>query len=187
MKMKTRNRCILNAFWFYFRRHFGSTLEALGSILATFWHPETELKSMSIFVQNFKVAGASLSVQGCPGSPARASAGACRSVRGRLGGASQRFHGYLGRLPRRGALARPSRRLPVRLGVLAGPSRVPTSSVSDGVGCPGECTPGFSWCKPVLVNHGVLVHDDDDGDDDCKTALVPWCNRENQARALARA
>ena len=69
---------------FYYRRHFGSMLEALGSILATFWHPKTELKSMSNFVQNFKAAGASFSVQGCPGSPARASEGACRSVRGCL-------------------------------------------------------------------------------------------------------
>ena len=84
MKMKTRNRCILNTFWFYFWRHFGSMLEAFGSILATFWHPKTELKSRSIFVQNLKVAGASLTVQGCPGSPARASEGACRSVRGCL-------------------------------------------------------------------------------------------------------
>ena len=84
MKMKTRNRCIFNTFWFYFGRHFGSILQALGSMLATFWHPKTELKSRSIFVQNLKVAGASLSVQGCPGSPARASEGACQSVQGCL-------------------------------------------------------------------------------------------------------
>ena len=91
--MKTRNRCNLNTFWFSFRMHFGSTLKALGSILATFWHSKTELKSMSNFVRNLKAAGASLSVQGCPGSPARASEGACRSVWGCLPGACRTVRG----------------------------------------------------------------------------------------------